>query len=106
MPPVSDSLPARLLVTVVAKLASSPIAAASSFRVSRSSGALSITAATAVSVYVLDAEIASSSAWSAYAFASTRAWSALVVASAAAAAIASASAVSAYASRSAVCAVS
>ena len=42
------ALSARLLVTVAEKLASSPSAAASSFRVSRAPGALSITLATAV----------------------------------------------------------
>ena len=47
------ALPAILFVIVVAKLASSPRAAANSFKVFNVSGALSTRAATLLSVYVL-----------------------------------------------------
>ena len=69
------------MLSVVLRFASSPSAAANSFNVSSVPGAPSTIAATSVSVY---------------AFASTSAWLALVVASLDAVEIASASAVSAY----------
>ena len=53
VPPVLDSLPARLVVTVVENDASLPRAAANSLSVSRAAGAEATTLATAVSTYPL-----------------------------------------------------
>ena len=52
VPPANANLPAKDVVIVPAKLASSPSAAANSFNVSKAAGAESITACTAVSTYV------------------------------------------------------